>query len=301
MYLIVGASGFVGKQLYKRLKSFDNVVKTLSRKDHPLFSDHIKKDLLTDEIKSDDLDNINTIFYLAAKTHDLRSPDKHVNDEYESLNYRVPISLLELAEKAGVENFIYISSIKAGLINEDKNDEYLPKGIYGKTKRKAELALLSFSQRKETRIKVNILRPALIYGPGMKGNLKSMLNGIKQGWFPPLPETLNRKSMVHVDDLIRAILFITNNPDIKSQIFNVTDQQIYSTKKIYENLMQSQGKKIPNFSLPFFIFKIVSKFSTNLEYRINKLFDDQYFSSEKIQTLGFKAKMSLNQCDENLF
>ncbi len=301
MYLIVGASGFVGKQLYKKLKSCGNVVKTLSRNQDPLFSDHIKKDLLIDEIKSHDLQNINTIFYLVAKTHDLRSPNKHVQEEYEFLNYKVPTSLLELAEKSGVENFVYISSIKAGSINEDKDNDFSPKEIYGKTKRKAELALLSFSKKQETKIKVNILRPALIYGPGMKGNLKSMLNGIKQGWFPPLPETFNRKSLIHVDDLIRAILFIATKSDVNSQIFNVTDQQIYSTRKIYESLMRSQGKKIPNFSLPFFIFKIISKLSTNLEYRITKLFDDQYFSSKKIQALGFKTKMSLDQCNESLF
>ncbi len=301
MYLIVGASGFVGKRLYKRLKSFDHAVKTLSRKKDPIFSDHIKKDLLIEEIKSDDLYNVNTIFYLAAKTHDLRSPDKHLKEEYESLNYKTPTSLLELAEKAGVENFIYLSSIKAGLINEDANEEYLPKEIYGKTKRKAELALLDFSQKPETRIRVNILRPALIYGPDMKGNLKSMLTGIQQGWFPPLPETYNKKSLIHVDDLIRAILFIATKPDIYSQIFNVTDQQNYSTKNIYESLMRSQGKKIPYLFLPFFIFKIIGKLSSNLEYRISKLFDDQYFSSKKIEALGFKTKMSLDQCNENLF
>tara|TARA_A100000164_G_C21883309_1_gene761394 strand:- start:720 stop:1625 length:906 start_codon:yes stop_codon:yes gene_type:complete len=301
MYLIVGASGFVGKRLYKRLKSYDHPVKTLSRNKDPLFSDHIKKDLLIDEIQSDELHNINTIFYLAAKTHDLKSPDKHLKEEYESLNYKIPTSLLELAEKVGVENFIYISSIKAGLINEDTNKDYLPKEIYGKTKRKAELALLGFSEKPQNRIRVNILRPALIYGPGMKGNLKSMLTGIKQGWFPPLPETFNRKSLIHVDDLIRAILFIATKPDINSQIFNVTDQQIYSTKNIYESLMRSQGKKIPYLSLPFSFFKIIGKLSSNLEHRITKLFDDQYFSSKKIESLGFKTKMSLDQCNENLF
>ena len=125
-------------------------VKTLSRPS-PLFSDHIKKDLLIDEIKSHDLQNINTIFYLVAKTHDIRSPNKHVQEEYEFLNYKVPTSLLELAEKSGVENFIYISSIKAGSINEDKDNDFSPKEIYGKTKRKAELALLSFSKNKKPR------------------------------------------------------------------------------------------------------------------------------------------------------
>jgi UDP-glucose 4-epimerase len=58
---------------------------------------------------------------------------------------------------------------------------------------------------------VSIVRPSLVYGPRVKGNLRLMMAGIKKGWFPPLPETGNRRSKIHVDDLVRVILLLAND------------------------------------------------------------------------------------------
>ena len=92
-------------------------------------------------------------------------------------------------------------------------------------------------------MKIIIIRPALVYGRQVKGNLKSMIRGIDAGWFPPLPETNNKKSMIHVDDLVSAILFLNGKDNLKGNFFTVTDGKFYSSAEIYNILCTVLEKK----------------------------------------------------------
>ena len=147
-----------------------------------------------------------------------------------------------MAQKAvdnGVKFFVFVSSSKAGgnpipgkCANE--MDQTEPEGIYGKTKREAELRLLEIGRK--SGMHVSIVRPALIYGPNMKGNLRLMLSSIKKGLFPPLPETGNRRSMIHVDDLVEAIILIAEDYRANGEIFIATDGEQYSSRDIYKSM-----------------------------------------------------------------
>ena len=148
---------------------------------------------------------------------------------------------------------------------------------------------------------VSIIRPSLVYGPDAKGNLKLMLSGIKKGWFPPLPETGNRRSMIHVDDLVRAIILIADDERANGEIFIATDETPYSSREIYNTMCNLTGKLIPKWHVPKIIFDIVSLISPNIKYKINKLLGDECYSSNKLERLGFKAKKSLKDMYETDF
>ena len=194
-----------------------------------------------------------------------------------------------------------MSSAKAGgspvrgvCANEkDQND---PAGIYGKTKREAELKILEKGRKSSTH--VSILRPALIYGPKVKGNLQLMMQGIKKGWFPPLPETGNQRSMIHVDDVVQAILLLASDQRSNDEIFIVTDGKTYSSRDIYEIMCSTLDKRIPRWSVPQFLFNVIALISSHLQYRIDKLLGDECYSSKKIQSIGFKAKKTLKDMHE---
>mgnify|MGYP000108954966 CR=1 FL=1 len=148
---------------------------------------------------------------------------------------------------------------------------------------------------------VSIIRPSLVYGPNVKGNLQLMLSGIKKGWFPPLPEMGNRRSMIHVDDLVRAILLIAEDKRANGEIFIATDGTPYSSREIYDSMCSAAGKSIPKWSMPEALFNLASLVSPRIKYKINKLLCDECYSSAKLEALGFKAKKSLKDMNETDF
>ena len=204
--LVTGSSGFVGQRL---VSAINKGVRVLSRK-RQLDLETVICDFEKDSIPPNALDGIDTVFHLAGFAHNARDSTK-IQNLYQKVNVDATIRLAKLAVKSNVKRFIFVSSVKAGggstfraCASEKVHGD--PEGIYGKTKREAELQLLKIG--KKSGMHVSIIRPSLVYGPNVKGNLKLMLSGIKKGWFPPLPETGNKRSMIHVDDLVRAILFL---------------------------------------------------------------------------------------------
>ena len=302
--LITGASGFIGATLTKLLYISGFDIRLLSRSMN-MDSDHkiIICDLQSDTIPDDALDDIDTVFHLAGFAHDLRDARK-ISDLYYKVNVGATVQLANLAANSGVKKFVFVSSVKASGsspfgICANEGDQINTEDIYGKTKREAELKLLEIG--KKSGMHVSIVRPSLVYGPKSKGNLKIMLTGIEKGWFPPLPEMGNRRSMIHVDDLVRAILLIAENKRANGEIFIATDGTPYSSREIYNAMCGVAGKSIPKWSMPKVLFDLASLASPRIKYKLNKLLGDECYSSAKLEALGFKAKKSLKDMNETNF
>jgi len=301
-YLVTGSTGFIGNKLTKHLAEMKVLVRILSRKNQSNY-ETVVCDLQSDVIPDDALDNIDTVFHLAGFAHDMRDASK-IADLYYKVNVSATVQLANLAVKSGVKRFVFVSSVKAGgnpplgtCANE--KDQKNTEDVYGKTKREAELKLLEIGQ--VSGMHVSIIRPSLVYGPEVKGNLQLMLVGIKKGWFPPLPETGNRRSMIHVDDLVRAILLVSKDKRANGNIFIVTDGKPYSSREIYNTMCGVTGKLIPKWSVPKILFDLASLTSPRIKYKINKLLGDEFYSSVKLEELGFKAKKSLKDMNETDF
>ena len=287
-FLISGASGFIGRLL---VQAINGSIRVLSRAKHSDFETVIC-DLQSDVIPDDALYGIDTVFHLAGFTHDMRNASE-VSDIYYKVNVSATVQLAELAVKAGVKKFVFVSSVKAGgspdfEVCASESDQGDPEGVYGKTKREAELKLLKIG--KESGMHVSIIRPSLVYGPNAKGNLQLMLSGIKKGWFTPLPETGNKRSMIHVDDLVRAILLVADDDRANREVFIATDGVPHSSREIYDAMCDVIGKTTPKWSVPKILFDIVSLLSPRIKYKINKLLGDECYSSAKLEALGFKHK-----------
>ena len=304
--LITGGNGFIGSRLCSELSRSNRVIKKLVRKINKNDSlDQYKCNLGFDKVPEDIFDDVDTVFHLVGVTHDVNNASK-LESHYHDVNVVATEQLVIAAEKKGVKNFIYISSVKAGgsaifgkcMTEEDQSE---PEGIYGRSKREAEIRLLEIG--KESEINISIIRPSLVYGRGVKGNLRRMLLGIKKGWFPPLPETGNRRSMIHVDDLVSILLLAEKDKRSKGEIFIATDGNYYSSKQIYRAMNQSLNKVIKNWEVPNFFFIALAKIGNLINiiipfpfdsYRYQKLLGDECFSSKKLQTtLGFKATHSI--------
>ena len=230
---ISGGTGFVGQKLTTTLQNKQVGVRLLSRGRKN--KDTIVCDLNAECIPSDALIGVDIVFHLAGVAHDMHDASK-IADLYYKVNVDATVQLANLAVKSGVKKFVFVSSVKAGgnpplgvCVNE--KDQRNAEDVYGKTKREAELKLLEVGQ--VSGMHVSIIRPSLVYGPDVKGNLKLMLSGIKKGWFPPLPETGNKRSMIHVDDLVRAILLVAEDKRANGEIFIATDGAPYSSREIY--------------------------------------------------------------------
>jgi len=300
--LVTGSSGFIGNKLTKHLAEMKVLVRTLSRKNQSNY-ETVVCDLQSDVIPDDTLDGVNTVFHLAGFAHDMRDASKSA-DLYYKVNVSATVQLAELAVKSGVKRFVFVSSVKAGgnpplgtCANEknQKNTE----DVYGKTKREAELKLLKIG--KESGMHVSIIRPSLVYGPNVKGNLQLMLSAIGKGWFPPLPETGNRRSMIHVDDLVQAILLVSEDKHTNGEIFIATDGTPYSSREIYNAMCGVAGRSIPKWSVPKILFDIASLLNPHIKYKLNKLLGDECYSSAKLEAIGFKAKKSLKDMNETDF
>jgi UDP-glucose 4-epimerase len=296
---ITGATGFVGKRL---VKAIDSNIRVLSREKQPDY-ETVVCDLKSEVMPDNALDGVDTVFHLAGFSHDLRDATK-IQNLYQKVNVDATIRLAKLAVKSDVKKFVFISSVKAGgsstfgtcISEKDQSD---PEGVYGKTKREAELKLLKIG--KESGMHVSIIRPSLVYGPNVKGNLQLMLTGIKKSWFPPLPETGNKRSMIHVDDLVRAILLVADDDCTNGEIFIATDGTPHSSRDIYNAMCSVLGKSIPKWSIPKFLFDMVSLISSRIKYKVNKLLGDECYSSAKLEALGFKARKTLKDMNETDF
>ena len=298
-FFISGASGFIGNRL---LNAVDGQIRVLSRA-KLLNYDTVVCDFGKKVIPKESLNGVDTVLHLAGFAHDMRDESKAV-DLYYKVNVDATVQLAGLAVKAGVKRFVFVSSVKAGGSPDfeacsSENDQADPEGVYGKTKREAELKLLKIG--KESGMHVSIIRPSLVYGPNVKGNLKLMLSGIKKGWFPPLPETGNRRSMIHVDDLVRAILLVAEDKRANGEIFIATDGAPHSSRDIYNAMCNVVGKSVPKWSVSKILFDIVSLLSPRIKYKVDKLLGDECYSSEKLEKLGFKAEKTLKDMNETDF
>jgi nucleoside-diphosphate-sugar epimerase len=147
----------------------------------------------------------------------------------------------------------------------------------------------------------------MIYGNTEKGNLPRMIKAIKRGFFPPLPEVHNHRSMVHVDDLVQATLLAAQNPQTAGACYIVTDGQAYSTRQLYEWICAALGKRVLPMTIPLPLLKGLAKIGDKIGHTrgrqfmfdsaiLEKITSSAWYSSVKIESeLGFKPQRNLHE------
>ena len=260
--LVTGASGFIGQHFCRHLKKKGCQVRALLRKKlssnnvEGLWDEELECCLGEDPLPAGTLEGVSTVFHLAGIAHSFK-PIREMAKVYWSVNLAATEELLKKAALSGVKRFIYFSSVKAmGDPGEHCVGELwnaLPVDVYGLSKRKAEEAVLAAGRASS--MHVCCLRPALVYGPGVKGNLLRMMAAIDAGRFPPVPDTGNRRSLVHVEDLIQAAMLAADKPAANGKTYIVTDGRQYSTREMYVMMAATLGRKVPAWTVPAWVLR----------------------------------------------
>lgn len=238
--LVSGATGFIGRRLCRQLFANGDSVTALSRSGTPLpdgTGTH-PVNLACRSPADELLWGADVVFHLAGIAHQ-HAPDA----AYHEINYLATVRLARQAARAGVRCFVFLSSVKAmgpadarGARSED--DCAPPGDAYGRSKWQAECAL-----REEFAggpMSVIILRPALVYGPGSKGNLAFLARAVRAGL--PRPPQAGGRSMVALDDLVELLCKVERYAGERVQTWIVADGQVYTTRYIYDQLRLAQGK-----------------------------------------------------------
>jgi len=182
------------------------------------------------------LAGVNVVFHLAARVHIMNDSASNPLAEFRKTNVDATLNLAKQAVTAGVKRFIFISSVKVNgeftNIGEPfkETDLPMPDDFYGLSKYEAEQGLLALA--KETGLEVVIIRPPLIYGPGVKANFASMLRVVKKGLPLPLGAIHNKRSFVYIGNLVSLLILCINHPRAVNQIFFVSDGQDLSTTEL---------------------------------------------------------------------
>lgn len=238
--LITGESGFIGKNLVKTLKQHNVRVVGVGRRlitseADAFFAVPDFTDLSAWQTPLKDCD---LVIHLAARVHVMNDDAVNALREFRKINVDGTLALAEQAANAGVKRFIYISSIKVnGEITElnkpfTEQDTAGPQDAYAVSKHEAEQGLFLIAQ--QTGMEVVIIRPPLIYGPGVKANFASMLRAVKREISLPLGAIHNKRSFVYVGNLVSFIECCIDHPAAKNQVFLVSDGHDLSTTELLQ-------------------------------------------------------------------
>lgn len=262
--LVTGASGFVGRRLTEVLREHGFHVRRALRREpeQPVADDTIVGDMDgSTDFGSALAGKVGTVVHLAARVHVLRNRAADQAAEYHRVNVEGTVRLARQAAAAGVRRFIFLSSIK---VNGEKTPPDVPfssrslpcpRDPYGVSKWNAELALKKIAA--EAGMELVIIRPPLVYGPGVKANFKSMMSLLSRRIPLPLAGiTGNRRSLVALDNLVDLIRVCVMHPNAANQTFLVSDGEDLSTADLLARLGDAIGKPARLFFLPDEILKI---------------------------------------------
>ena len=235
--LVTGATGFVGHALCTRLEQIGYSVRRSSRLAPPAAIHTGVDTVVTGELGPDTdwcraLSEVSVVFHLAARTHVLRETAQNAFAEYRRINVEGTRALAHAAIRAGVRRMVFVSSIKVTgestgrrPFTEDTLPQ--PEDAYGISKWEAEQALATVAR--DTPLETVILRPPLVYGPGVKGNFLRLMHWIARGIPLPLMSINNCRSLIYVDNLADAIVAAGNSSIAARRTYVVSDDDLSTT------------------------------------------------------------------------
>jgi len=234
--LVTGATGFVGRAVVSRLRSAGIPVRTSSRSKDP---DHPGEHIVADLERPTRLDSLtadcDAVIHLAARTHQPKSATDEAA-RYRSANVEATARLLDASLRTGLRRFVYISSIKVnGESTEGRtpftaDDPPNPRDWYGTSKREAEELLRDATQ--SSAMDHVIVRPPLVYGPGVLANFAALVRAVERRMPLPLASIENARSLVSVQNLADLIVTATLAEAASRRTFLVSDDHDLSTPQL---------------------------------------------------------------------
>lgn len=248
--LVTGATGFIGSAVVERLsKETGAQLRLALRSAPPSPVDHdyrVMGDLAPDTDWQACLDGCWAVVHCAARVHIMEDNVEDPLAEYRRANVCGTLRLARQAAESGVRRFIFISSIKVNGEQTSSGQPYTadelpaPADPYGVSKREAEEKLQALAR--EASMEVVIIRPPLVYGPGVRANFLSMMEWLNKGVPLPLGAIHNKRSLVACDNLVDLISTCLEHPKAANQVFLASDGEDLSTTELLRRMAIALGK-----------------------------------------------------------
>jgi len=253
MILVTGATGFVGGALVRRLATDpayeELVVAVRSRTE--LRIEGVRQVQVGDLLPTTDwgpsLQGVDTVVHCAARVHVMQDDSTDPMQAYREVNVNGTLSLARQAAEAGVRRFVFVSSIKVNGESTQLGSPFTaddvpgPLDPYGVSKLEAEKGLRDIEV--QTSMEVVVVRPPLVYGPGVKANFAAMMRWVERGIPLPLGAIHNARSMVALGNLVDLLVTCQKHPAAAGHTFLVSDGQDVSTTELLRRTAKAMRKK----------------------------------------------------------
>ncbi len=241
--LVTGGTGFVGQALVRRLG--DQPMRLATRRDFGVWSCA--------------LEGVKTVIHLAARVHVVPSTDEDQLAAFRAINVDATLDLAREASRCGVKRFVFVSSVKVNgehtaygrACTED--DMPAPADAYGQSKHEAEQGLRALAQG--SAMELVIIRPPLVYGPGVRANFAALMHVVQNGWPLPLGAVHNRRSLVGIDNLVDFIVTCATHPLAANQTFLVSDGHDLSTTELVRSLARAADVPVRLVPVPVWMLR----------------------------------------------
>ncbi|TVT90125.1 UDP-glucose 4-epimerase family protein [Pseudomonas sp. RGB] len=266
--LVTGGSGFVGRRLIETLISVADyqvsaIVRRMPAQPAQDVTYHHVPDFSVIDTDLDALRGAEVVIHLASRVHVMNDTEADPLAAFRLVNVGHTLNLARSAAMAGAKRFIFVSSVKVngeGTVPGHpyrETDVPAPVDPYGISKMEAEAGLRLIAA--ETGLEVVIIRPVLVYGPGVTANFESMMKWLQRGVPLPFGAIRNQRSLVALDNLVDFILTCVNHPAACNQTFLVSDGEDVSTTQLLQKLANVLNSPARLLSVPEGVLKAGAK------------------------------------------
>jgi nucleoside-diphosphate-sugar epimerase len=256
--LVTGANGFVGRSLCECLITHGHVVVPAVRRVSNRAGEAVVGNIDGATDWATALAACDAVVHLAARVHVMGDTAQDPLALYRATNTEATLNLARQAAQAGVKRFVFISTIKVNGEGRDapyrETDVPAPEDTYAISKWEAEQGLQRIAA--DTGLEVVILRPPLVYGPGVKANFLRLLRTVARGWPLPLGAIRNRRSLLYLDNFVDAIRVCIVHPAAAGQTFLLDDGEPVSTPELIRALARAMGRPARLLAVPVGVLEL---------------------------------------------
>lgn len=301
--LVTGAGGFIGTALCRRLEQDGFSVRRSMRGVLPEGIGSAAPDAVTlhDASSRDAIDtamqDVDAVVHLAARVHVMKDTAANPLQEFRRVNCLWTERLIESAAAKGVRRFVYMSSVK---VNGERTrvpfteaDAPHPEDPYGISKWEAEQIVARVSAQRG--IEAVIVRSPLVYGPGVGGNVLSLLKLIRRGIPLPLGAVRNKRSLIYRDNLVEALVACVRHPRASGQTYLVSDGEDLSTPELIRRIGWAMGVSVRLWPIPVSLLRFLG-YLVRRQGAVARLTDSLQVDASKLRReLGWSPPWSVDR------
>jgi UDP-N-acetyl-alpha-D-quinovosamine dehydrogenase len=301
-FLVTGANGFVGRQLTAKIARRGGQFRAALRASSPHFSDNDSVILCRIDGRTDwaeALRDIDVVIHLAARVHVMHENSANPLEDFRRSNVNGTEHLARSAAACGVKRMVYVSTIKVNGESTRGNQEFTeadapsPQDPYGISKWEAEQILWRIAS--QTGLEIVVVRPPLVYGPGVKGNFMQMLSVVARGYPLPFASVANLRSLIYVENLADALIACATQPAAAGQTYLVSDGEDVSTPDLLRRLAAEMEVPSRLFACPVSMLNLAGRL-TGKTRQFDRLLGSLRVDSGKIRSdLNWVPPYSLQQ------